>query len=127
MATTQDETLIETAFRMALLGRHLPTGLLFHSDRESQYTSDVYQALLADVSATVSMEDMEPHGQLLRQRGHRIIFRGAERRCEERACFQTRGQARQTTFKYVEYFYYLVRRHSLLGYVSPVAYEQLMS
>jgi transposase InsO family protein len=55
MAATQDETLIETAFRMALLGRHPPTGLLFHSDRGSQYTSDAYQALLADVSVTVSM------------------------------------------------------------------------
>jgi len=66
VATTQDETLIETAFRMALLGRHPPTGLLFHADRGSQYTSDAYQALLVDVSVTVSTRNMEPHGQLLR-------------------------------------------------------------
>src|SRR5438309_11927078 len=53
MAATQDETLSETAFRMALLGRHPSAGLLFHSDRGSQYTSDAYQGLLADVSVTV--------------------------------------------------------------------------
>src|SRR5947209_18690600 len=40
MAATQDETLIETALRMALLARHPAAGLLFHSDRGSQSTSD---------------------------------------------------------------------------------------
>src|SRR5437764_6898975 len=53
MAATQDEALIEQAFWMALLGRHPSTGLLFHSDRGSQYTSDAYQAVLANVGATV--------------------------------------------------------------------------
>jgi putative transposase len=37
MAAIQDETLIETALRMALLVRHPAAGLLFHSDRGSQY------------------------------------------------------------------------------------------
>jgi transposase InsO family protein len=40
MAATQDEALIETALRMALLGRKPSSGLLVHSDRGSQYTSD---------------------------------------------------------------------------------------
>jgi putative transposase len=65
MAATQDEALIERAFQMALLGRRPPAGVLFHSDRGSQYTSDAYQALLADVGVTVSTGDMEPHRQLL--------------------------------------------------------------
>jgi hypothetical protein len=42
------------------------SGCCAHSDRGSQYTSDAYQALLADVSVTMSMGNMEPHGQLLR-------------------------------------------------------------
>ena len=46
MAATQDEALIERAFQLAPLARHPPAGLLFHSDRGSQYTSDAYQALL---------------------------------------------------------------------------------
>ncbi len=63
MAATQDETLIETALRMALLGRHPAAGLLFHSDRGSQYTSDA--------SASCSCpsrhhREHEPHRQLLR-------------------------------------------------------------
>jgi len=55
MAATQDETHIETAFRMALHGRRPSAGLLFHSDRGSQYTSDAYRALLADAGITMSM------------------------------------------------------------------------
>ena len=44
----------------------------------------------------------------------------------ERTCFQTRREARQTIFEYVECFYNRIRRHSSLGYLSPVAYEQSM-
>ncbi len=53
MAATQDETLVSMDLRMALLARHPEAGLLFHSDRGSQYTSDAYQALLADAQVTV--------------------------------------------------------------------------
>ena len=124
MAPTQDETLIETAFRMALLGRHPPTGLLFHSDRGSQYTSDAYQALLGDVSVTVSMSRT---GNCYDNAVTESFFGTLKGECVERVSFQTRGQARQTIFEYVECFYNRVRRHSSLGYVSPVAYEQLVS
>jgi putative transposase len=55
MAATQDETLVSMALRMALLARRPAAGLLFHSDRGSQDTSDAYQALLADAQVTVSM------------------------------------------------------------------------
>jgi len=44
MAAVQDETLIETALQMALLGRRPSAGLLFHSDRGSQYSSADYRA-----------------------------------------------------------------------------------
>jgi transposase InsO family protein len=45
--------------------------------------------------------------------------------CVERHCFQTPREARQTIFEYVECFYNRVRWHTSLGYVSPVAYEQV--
>jgi transposase InsO family protein len=54
-ASTQDETLIETASRMALLARRPAAELLFHSDRRSQYTSDAYRAVLAQAAISVSM------------------------------------------------------------------------
>jgi putative transposase len=124
MAPTQDEALIEMAFRMALLGRHPLEGLLFHSDRGSQYTSDAYQALLADVGATVSMSRT---GNCYDNAVTESFFGTLKDECVERTSFQTRGQAKQTIFEYVECFYNRVRRHSSLGYVSPAAYEQLVS
>ena len=123
MAAIQDETLIETAFRMALLGRHPSDGVLFHSDRGSQYTSDAYRAILASASITVSMSRT---GNCYDNAVTESFFGTLKGECVERAGFQTREQARQTIFEYVECFYNRVRRHSSLGYESPVAFEQVM-
>jgi putative transposase len=124
MAATQDEALIERAFQMALLGRQPPAGVLFHSDRGSQYTSDAYRVLLADVGATVSMSRT---GNCYDNAVTESFFGTLKGECVERFSFQTRGQARQTIFEYVECFYNRVRRHSSLGYVSPAPYEQRVS
>jgi putative transposase len=124
MAATQDEALIERAFQMALLTRHPQTGVLFHSDRGSQYTSDAYQAVLANVGAMVSMSRT---GNCYDNAVTESFFGTLKGECVERFSFQTRGQARQTIFEYVECFYNRIRRHSSLGYVSPVAYEQRVS
>ncbi len=124
MAAIQDEALIERAFQMALLARHPSSGMLFHSDRGSQYTSDAYRALLADVGAIVSMSRT---GNCYDNAVTESFFGTLKGECVERTSFQTRGQARQTIFEYVECFYNRIRRHSSLGYVSPVAYEQRVS
>ncbi len=123
MADTQEETLIEAAFRMAQLGRYASAGVLFHSDRGSQYTSDAYRSLLAQAHVTVSMSRT---GNCYENAVTESFFSPLKGECVERASFQTRGQARQVIFEYVEAFYNRVRRHCSLGYVSPVTYEHLM-
>src|SRR6266567_1359987 len=109
MAAIQDETLIETALHMALLGRHPADELLFHSDRGSQYTSDAYRAALAEAGITVSMSRT---GNFYDNAVTESFFGTLKGECVERLTFQTRGQARQTIFEYVECFYNSVRRHS---------------
>ncbi len=123
MAATQDEALIETALRMALLARRPTTELLFHSDRGSQYTSDAYRAVLAQASITVSMSRT---GNCYDNAVTESFFGTLKGECVERSCFQTRREARQTIFEYVECFYNRVRRHSSLSYLSPVVFEQGM-
>jgi putative transposase len=123
MAATQDETLIEMALRMALVGRRPIAQLLFHSDRGSQYRSDAYRAVLAQACITVSMSRT---GNCYDNAVTESFFGTLKGECVERTCFQTRREARQIIFEYMECFYNRVRRHSSLGYVSPVAYEQLM-
>ena len=55
MAATFDETLIEQALAMALTGRKPEAGVLHHSDRGCQYTSEAYQRFLKDHGIQVSM------------------------------------------------------------------------
>jgi putative transposase len=122
-AATQDEALIETALPMALLGRQPSPGLVFHSDRGSQYTSDAYRAALAAADITVSMSRT---GNGYDNAVTASFFGTLKGECVERTCFQTRREARQTIFEYGECFYNRVRRHSSLGSVSPVAYGLVM-
>jgi putative transposase len=122
MAASQDEMLAETALHMALLHRRPPTGLLPHSDRGCQYTSDAYQRILAEANIIVSISRK---GNCYENATMESFFGTLKDECVERSCFQTRIQAGQTVFEYVECFYNRLRRHSSLGYVSPTVYEQL--
>jgi putative transposase len=123
MAATQDESLIEAAFRLALLSRRPDPGLLFHSDRGSQYTSDAYQALLAEGNVTVSMSRT---GNCYDNAVTESFFGTLKAECVDGSCFQSRGQAKQVIFEYTECFDNRVRRHSSLGYKSPIVFEQVM-
>jgi putative transposase len=123
MAASQDEALIETALRMALLGRQPSAGMVVHSDRGSQYTSDAYRAVLAGADITASMSRT---GNCDVNAVTESFFGTLKGECVDRLSFQSRRQARQTIFEYVECFYNRIRRHCSLGYLSPVAYEQSM-
>jgi len=124
MAASADEMLVETALRMALLQRRPQAGLLHHTDRGCQYTSTAYQALLVEMSVTVSMSRK---GNCWDNTVTESFFGTLKGECVDLSCFQTRTEARQAVFEYVECFYKRVRRHSSLEYVSPVAFEQLKS
>ena len=124
MAASADEMLVETALRMALLQRRPQAGLLHHTDRGCQYTSTAYQALLVEMSVTVSMSRK---GNCWDNAVTESFFGTLKGECVDLSCFQTRTEARQAVFEYVECFSNRVRRHSSLEYVSPVAFEQLKS
>lgn len=94
--------LVEAAFRMALLARHPEAGLLFHSDRGSQYTSDAYRTLLASANVTLSMSRT---GNCYDNALTESFFGTLKGECVERASFQIRSQARQAIFSVVECCY----------------------
>jgi transposase InsO family protein len=123
MAATQDETLGQMDFRMAWQQRCPSAGLMFHSDRGCQYTSYSYQTLLAEAGITVSMSR---RGNCYDNAVSESFFGTLKGECVENCVFESRTQARQAIFEYTECFYNRLRRHSSLGYVSPVVYEQLM-
>jgi putative transposase len=121
MAATEDEQLVELALRMAVAQRHPPTGLLHHSDRGSEFTSDRYLALLAELGIEVSMSRT---ANCYDNAAMESFFASLTKECTDRVRFQTRQEARSAIFEYLECFYNPVRLHSTLQYVSPVAFEQ---
>lgn len=121
MAATQDATLVVQALHMAVARRHPQAGLLHHTDRGSTYTSESYQALLRQEGMIVSMSrpaDCYDNAAM------ESFFHSFKGECVAIQSFQTRSQARSSTFEYLETFYNRTRRHSTLGYLSPLAYEQ---
>ncbi len=123
MAAIQDATLVTQALRMAVARRRPQAGLLHHTDRGSTYTSESYQALLRQEGMSVSMSRTADWYDTAAMESFFHSFKGE---CIDGQSFQTRAQARSSTFDYIEAFYHRTRRHSTLHYLSPFAYEQLM-
>jgi putative transposase len=121
MAATENAQLVELALRMALAKRRPPTGLLHHSDRGSEFTSERYQALLREAGIQVSMSRT---GDCYDNAAMESFFATLTKECIDRRHFQTRQEARSAIFEYLECFYNPIRLHSTLQYVSPVAFEQ---
>ena len=121
MDAHRDEVLVDQAARMALVRRHPEPGLLHHSDRGSQYTAADYRELLASYDIVVSMSGK---GDCYDNALMESFFGTLKSECVVRQPFQSRAQARQAIFEYLEAFYNRQRLHSSLGYVSPVTYEQ---
>jgi putative transposase len=113
-------TLVSDAFRMAWRQTRPETELLFHSDRGSQYTSQPYQQLLAAHNVQVSMSGT---GNCYDNAVVESFFGSLKMERVHYARYQTREEAKTDIFFYIESFYNRRRRHSSLGYLSPLAYE----
>ena len=121
MAATEDAALVELALRMAVARRNPEAGLLHHSDRGSEFTSDRYQAALQELGIQVSMSRT---ANCWDNAAMESFFATLSKECTDRVRFQTRQQARSAIFEYLECFYNPVRVHSTLQYVSPLTFEQ---
>jgi putative transposase len=121
MDETMESRLVVDALEMAIHRRRPLAGLLTHSDRGSQYASDHYQRVLSSEGITCSMSEV---GQCWDNAPVESFF--GRLKCEIAAgeMFDTREQAKAEIFEYVEVFYNRVRRHSSLGFLSPVEFER---
>ena len=113
--------LVESAWRMAIINRHPPAQLLHHSDRGSQYTSEVYLNLLQAAQCQISMSRT---GNCYDNAAMESFFATLKGECANRR-FSTKPEARSAIFEYIEVWYNRQRLHSSLGYLSPVQFEQL--
>ena len=120
MSSSLARSLVTEAFSMAWARRAPQPGLLHHSDQGSQYASGDYQALLARAGCIVSMSR---RGNCWDNAPVESFFATLKRELVHRRRFQTRSEARAALFEYIEVFYNARRKHSALGYLSPVAFE----
>jgi putative transposase len=97
------------------------TSLMHHSDRGSQYTSKTFQRLLAELGITCSMSRA---GNCWDNSAMESFFSSPKRERTDRKAYRTRVEAKAYVFDYIERFYNPRRRHSTLGYLSPVRFEK---
>jgi transposase InsO family protein len=116
-----DSRLVVDALEMAVSRRQPGEGLVAHSDRGSQYASEHYRGTLARHGITCSMSrrancwDNSPMES---------FFASLKKELVHDEAYATREEARASLFEYIEVFYNRIRRHSSLGYKSPVEYER---
>jgi putative transposase len=113
--------LVTDALMMAIWRRGKPDALLHHSDQGSQYTSEQFQRLMTDHGVTCSMSRS---GNCWDNAAMESFFSSLKTERVARKTYRTRDQARADVFDYIERFYNPTRRHSTLGYLSPMDFEK---
>lgn len=96
-------------------------GLIHHSDQGSQYASHDFTAALANLSVDQSMSR---RGNCYDNATSESFWATLKTECFNNHIPSTRAEAKSMIFDYIETFYNPVRRHSALGFLSPVAFEK---
>jgi transposase InsO family protein len=121
MQANLDRSLVLNALESALGHRRPEAGLIHHSDRGSQYASAGFREALGAAEIACSMSR---RGNCYDNAAVESFFGTLKQELVNRCRFATREVARQAVFEYIEVWYNRQRRHSSLGYVSPVEFER---
>ena len=123
MGERNSTELIEDALKMAAAHRRDIKGVLLHSDQSVQYASGSYQQVLSDLGILCSMSRK---GNCWDNAPMESFFHSLKTECVGFEDYKTRSEARVSIFSYIELFYNRKRRHSAIGYQSPMAFEKTM-
>ena len=121
MGEHNDQMLTGRALAMALEAQSPPPGLIAHSDRGSTYTAGDYRDSLRDAGIVCSMSR---RGDCWDNAVAESFFATIKKELVSRVRYATRSEAASSIFEWIEVFYNRVRRHSVLGYLTPVEYRQ---
>ena len=122
MAKTKDQRTVVSAMQMAIEHRSPQPGLPVHSDREGQYSATAFSDLLKSIGA---QQSMSRSGNCWDNAVVESFFSSMKNELVYREELRSRRAAQQKVFEYIELYYNRRRCHSYLGYLSPVAYEEL--
>jgi len=114
--------LVNDALLMAIWKRKPSKGLIFHSDRGSQYASDSFRSILNLHGVKASMSRK---GNCWDNAVAESFFHTLKTELVNHRNFETRTEARTAIFEYIEVFYNRQRLHSSNGYEAPLVFEQM--
>lgn len=112
--------LVLSALNMALAQRR-PQEVIHHSDHGSQYTSLTFGERCRQMGVRPSMGTV---GDAYDNAMAESFFASLEAELIERTSFESKAQARMAVFTWIEGWYNPRRRHSGLGYLSPLNFER---
>jgi putative transposase len=113
--------LVLSALKQALTHRKPKAGLLHHSDKGCQYTSNAFQQLLKNYGIVASMSGT---GNCYDNAVMESFFHTLKTEHIHFNYYHTREEAMQSIFEYVEVFYNRQRLHSTLQYLPPSLFEK---
>lgn len=116
------DELTAAALEMAIERRRPKRGLLHHTDRGSHYTSTRYQTILQSHGMECSMSRI---ANCYDNAVAESFFSSLKNELTLHRRYPTRAEAKSEIFEYVELFYNPVRRHSYLGWISPIQFEKV--
>jgi len=119
-----DQSLALRALDRALVLRQPRPGLIHHSDRGVQYASAAYQARLRTYGMVPSMSRI---GNCWDNAVAESFFATLKRELVSRARWETRAEAHRALTAFIDRWYNHQRRHSALGFISPIAYERRLA
>ena len=120
MANHLRTELVLEALNMALWQRR-PGSVVHHSDQGSQYTSYAFGKRCREMGVEPSMGSV---GDCFDNAMAESFFATLECELIDRRVFRTQAEARMAIFEYIEGWYNPHRRHSSLGYLSPLNFER---
>ena len=121
MSNRIDVALAIDALQMAVVQRQVAGKVIVHTDRGSQYASTDYRRFLDKHGLIASMSRK---GDCWDNAVAESFFATLKLELAAETIWSTRDQARAAIFRYIETWYNRERRHSAIGYHSPVQYER---
>ena len=123
MNYTLHTSIVNNALEMAIKRRNPPKGLIYHTDRGSQYASYEHKNLLEKHGI---VQSMSKKGDCWDNAVAESFFHSLKTELIHHEKFLTRSQANEKIFEYIEIFYNRKRIHSTNNYMSPSEFEEKM-
>ena len=121
MDTSMTASLVNDALTMAIWSRKPGKGLIWHSDRGSQYCAKSHRSILKDHKI---IQSMSRKGDCWDNATSESFFSTIKREIPQIGDFVDQKHAAATIFEYIEVFYNRIRAHSTIGYLAPAEFEE---